>query len=110
VTNPSQPSSDTTSTDAVPRCEPHVEDEIVILDEVHAFVKAAGADLQALHAAVTRFVVHCRERGEPIERIITTLKAMIAGAVQGDVDVRAAEAINRHLLGWVLDAYYTREG
>jgi hypothetical protein len=83
---------------------------MVIIDEVHAFVKSAGADLQALHAAVTRFVVHCRERGEPIERIITSLKAMIAGAVQGDVDVRAAEAINRHLLSWVLDAFYTREG
>lgn len=82
---------------------------MVIREEVEAFVKSAGADLQALHAAVTRFVVHCRDRGEPIERIITTLKAIIAGGVQGDVDVRAAEAINKHLLGWVLDAFYTRE-
>ena len=82
---------------------------MVIRDEVEAFVKAAGADLQALHAAVTRFVVHCRDRGEPIERVITTLKSIIASAVQGDVDVRAAEAINKHLIGWVLDAFYTRE-
>lgn len=82
---------------------------MVIVDEVNAFVKSGGADLQALHAAVTRFVVHCRDRGEPIERIISTLKAMIAGAVRGDTDVRAVNAINEHLLGWVLDAYYTRE-
>ena len=82
---------------------------MVILDEVNAFVKSAGADLQALHAAVTRFVVHCRDRGEPIERIISTLKAMIGSAVRGDADVRAVNAINEHLLGWVLDAYYTRE-
>jgi len=83
---------------------------MVIREEVNAFVKAAGADLQALHAAVTRFVVHCRDRGEPIERIITTLKSVIGGAVRGDADVRAVNAINQHLLGWVLDAYYTREG
>lgn len=110
LTESSSPTQEPQPTNTVPRCEPHVEDEIVILDEVHAFVKAAGADLQALHAAVTRFVVHCRERGEPIERIIATLKGMIGGAVQGDVDVRAANAINQHLLGWVLDAYYSREG
>lgn len=91
------------------RCGPRVEDEAVIVVEVDAFLKAAGADLQALHAAVTRFVVHCRERGENIERIISTLKIIIGKAVYGNTDVRSVEAINQHLLGWVLDAYYTRE-
>jgi hypothetical protein len=91
------------------RCEPRVEDEAVILVEVDAFLKSAGADLQALHAAVTRFVVHCRERGEPIERIISTLKQIIGRGVYGVTDTRAVEAINKHLLEWVLDAYYTRE-
>ena len=91
------------------RCEPRVEDEAVILVEVDAFLKSAGADLQALHAAVTRFVVHCRERGEPIERIISTLKQIIGRAVFGSTDTRAVEAINKSLLDWVLDAYYTRE-
>jgi hypothetical protein len=91
------------------RCEPRVEDEAVIVVEVDAFLKAAGADLQALHAAVTRFVVHCRERGEPIERIISTLKMVIARAVFGTTDTTAVDAINKHLLEWVLDAYYTRE-
>jgi hypothetical protein len=97
------------STNESERCEPRVEDEAVIRVEVDAFLKAAGADLQALHAAVTRFVVHCRDRGENVERIISTLKLIIAGAVHGNTDVRAVEAINKHLLGWVLDAYYTRE-
>lgn len=91
------------------RCEPRVEDEAVIVVEVDAFLKAAGADLQALHAAVTRFVVHCRDRGESVERILSTLKLTIGQAVFGNTDVRAVEAINKHLLGWVLDAYYTRE-
>ena len=95
--------------EAAQRCEPQIEDELVIREEVSAFIKSAGADLQALHAAITRFVVHCRDRGEPIERIITTLKAIISGAVRGDVDVRAVDSINQHLLGWVLDAYYTHE-
>jgi hypothetical protein len=90
-------------------CEPRVEDEAVIVVEVDAFLKAAGADLQALHAAVTRFVVHCRERGEPIERIIRTLKLVIARAVFGTSEKRAVDAINKHLLDWVLDAYYTQE-
>lgn len=109
MTDSPHPSTAANPASATPRCEPHVEDEIVILDEVNAFVKSAGADLQALHAAVVRFVVHCRDRGEPIERIISTLKAMIGSAVRGDTDVRAVNAINEHLLGWVLDAYYTRE-
>jgi hypothetical protein len=91
------------------RCEPRVEDEAVILVEVDAFLKSAGADLQALHAAVTRFVVHCRERGEPIERIISTLKMIIGRAVFGTTDTRAVDAINKHLLDWVLDAYYAHE-
>lgn len=94
----------------VPRCEPQIEDELVIREEVAAFIKSVGADLQALHAAVVRFVVHCRDRGEQIERIIVTLKDIIGAAVRGDVDIRAVNAINNHLLGWVLDAYYTREG
>ena len=109
MTDLPQPSTERDAENAIPRCEPHIEDEIVILDEVNAFVKSAGADLQALHAAVIRFVVHCRDRGEPIERIISTLKGMIGTAVRGDADVRAVNAINEHLLGWVLDAYYTRE-
>jgi hypothetical protein len=91
------------------RCEPRVEDEAVIVVEVDAFLKSVGADLQALHAAVTRFVVHCRERGEPIERIISTLKQIIGRAVYGSTDLRAVESINKHLLEWVLDAYYVRE-
>jgi hypothetical protein len=82
---------------------------LVIVEEVNAFMKARGADLQALHAAVTRFVVHCRDRGEPIERVITTLKHIISEAVRGNVEVTAVNAINKHLLDWVLDAYYTRE-
>lgn len=81
----------------------------MIVAEVDAFLTSAGGDLQALHAAVTRFVVHCRERGEPIERIISTLKIIISKAVHGVTDVRSIESINQHLLGWVLDAYYTRE-
>jgi hypothetical protein len=93
----------------LPRCEPRVEDELIIREEVAAFIKSAGADLQALHAAVTRFVVHCRDGGEPVERIIVTLKDIIGAAVRGDVDIRAVNAINQHLLGWVLDAYFTRE-
>ena len=97
------------ATEAKAQCEPQVEDEAVIHVEVAAFFKAAGADLQALHAAVTRFVVHCRERGEPVERIIVTLKGIIGRAVFGNTDVRAVEAINQHLLDWVLDSYYTRE-
>jgi ABC-type transporter Mla subunit MlaD len=109
VRDSSQPSPELAPANGVPRCEPQIEDELVIVEEVNAFVKAAGADLQALHAAVTRFVVHCRDRGEPIERIITTLKSVIAGAVRGDTDVRAVNAINQHLLSWVLDAYYTHE-
>ena len=99
--------SDTEGT--LPRCEPRLEDELVIREEVAAFIKSAGADLQALHAAVTRFVVHCRDRGERVERIIITIKDIIGDAVRGDVDIRAVNAINQHLLGWVLDAYYTRE-
>jgi hypothetical protein len=91
------------------RCEPRVEDEAVILVEIEAFLKASGADLQALHAAVTRFVVHCRERGERIERIIGTLKRLVVRAVYGTTEMRAVDAINQHLLDWVLDAYYTRE-
>jgi hypothetical protein len=93
----------------LPRCEPRLEDELIIREEVAAFIKSAGADLQALHAAVTRFVVHCRDGQEPIERIIVTLKGIIAEAVRGDVDIRAVNAINQHLLGWVLDAFYMRE-
>ena len=91
------------------RCEPQVDDEAVIVAEVDAYLRTAGPDLQALHAAVTRFVVHCRESGEPIERIISTLKLIIARAVFGTADTRSVEAINKHLLQWVLDAYYTRE-
>lgn len=109
MTDLPQPSTERDVENAIPRCEPQIEDELVILDEVNAFVKTAGADLQALHAAVTRFVVHCRDRSEPIERIITTLKSIIGGAVRGDVDIRAVNAINHHLLAWVLDAYYTHE-
>ncbi|HJR68258.1 MAG TPA: hypothetical protein VJ802_17645 [Gemmatimonadaceae bacterium] len=109
MTDQPQPSTERDAEHAIPRCEPQIEDEIVIIDEVNAFVKTAGADLQALHAAVIRFVVHCRDRGEPIERIITTLKSIIGGAVRGDVDIRAVNAINKHLLAWVLDAYYTHE-
>ncbi len=109
MTTPSEPAvPPATSLDAE-RCEPRVEDEAVIVVEVDAFLKSAAADLQALHAAVTRFVVHCRERGEPIERIISTLKLIIARAVFGTTDARAIDAINKHLLGWVLDAYYSRE-
>ena len=100
---------DPEAANAPPRCEPRIEDELVIRDEVAAFIKSAGADLQALHAAVTRFVVHCRDRGEPVERIIVTIKDIIGGAIRGDVDIRAVNAINQHLLGWVLDAYYSRE-
>jgi hypothetical protein len=92
------------------RCEPQVDDEAVIVAEVDAYLRTAGPDLQALHAAVTRFVVHCRDRGEPIERIISTLKLIIARAVFGTTDTRSVEAINKHLLVWVLDAFYTREG
>jgi hypothetical protein len=91
------------------RCEPRVEDEAVIVVEVDAFLKSAAPDLQALHAAVTRFVVHCRERGEPIERIISTLKLIMARAVFAATDARAVDTISKHLLGWVLDAYYARE-
>jgi hypothetical protein len=91
------------------RCEPQVDDEAVIVSEVDAYLRTAGPDLQALHAAVTRFVVHCRDRGEPIERIISTLKLIIARAVFGTTDTRSVEAINKNLLVWVLDAYYTRE-
>jgi hypothetical protein len=103
------PSKLPTTVNGAERCEPQVEDEAVILVEVDAFLKAAGADLQALHAAVTRFVVHCRERGEQVERIISTLKLLIARAVSGSADTRTVDAINQHLLDWVLDAYYTRE-
>ncbi|HJU66758.1 MAG TPA: hypothetical protein VJ650_00825 [Gemmatimonadaceae bacterium] len=103
------PLSESDASRSFPRCEPQIEDELVIREEVAAFIKSAGADLQALHAAIVRFVVHCRDRGEAIERIIVTLKDIIAGAVRGDVDIRAVNAINGHLLGWVLDAYYTRE-
>ncbi len=109
MTDSAHPLSEPEAEKGLPRCEPQIEDELVIREEVSAFIKSAGADLQALHAAVTRFVVHCRDRGEPIERVITTLKDIIAGAVRGDVDIRAVNAINHHLLGWVLDAYYTRE-
>ena len=91
------------------RCEPQVDDEAVIVSEVGAYLRTAGPDLQALHAAVTRFVVHCRDHGEPIERIISTLKLIIARAVFGTTDTRSVEAINKNLLVWVLDAYYTRE-
>ena len=109
MTDPAQTAASAASAIEAERCEPRVEDEAVIVVEVDAFLKAAGADLQALHAAVTRFVVHCRERGEPIERIISTLKLTIARAVFGTTDSRAVEAINKHLINWVLDAYYTRE-
>lgn len=109
MTDSVDPASTPRAAVELPRCEPQVEDEAVILVEVNAFIKSAGADLQALHAAVTRFVVHCRDRRELIERIITTLKTLVAEAVRGDVDIRAVNAINQHLLGWVLDAYYTRE-
>jgi hypothetical protein len=104
-----EPTDSSASTIGAERCEPRVEDEAVILVEVDAFLTSAGADIQALHAAVTRFVVHCRDRGEPIERIISTLKLIMARAVFGTTDTRSVEAINKHLLGWVLDAYYTRE-
>lgn len=106
MTDPSKPTATVNGTE---RCEPQVEDEAVILAEVNAFLKAAGADLQALHAAVTRFVVHCRERGEQVERIIRTLKVLIGRAVMGTADTRTVDTINQHLLDWVLDAYYTRE-
>jgi hypothetical protein len=109
VTDPTEPTTSSASTIGADRCEPRVEDEAVIVVEVDAFLTSAGADLQALHAAVTRFVVHCRERGEPIERIISTLKLIIVRAVFGTTDARAVDSINKHLLGWVLDAYYTRE-
>ena len=109
MTDPTEPTTSSASTIGADRCEPRVEDEAVIVVEVDAFLTSAGADLQALHAAVTRFVVHCRERGEPIERIISTLKIIIARAVFGTTDARAVDSINKHLLGWVLDAYYTRE-
>ena len=109
MTDLTEPTDSSASAIETERCEPRVEDEAVILVEVDAFLTSAGADLQALHAAVTRFVVHCRERGEPIERIISTLKVIIARAVFGTTDTRAVESINKHLLGWVLDAYYTRE-
>jgi hypothetical protein len=111
-TAPTAPASPTAAADTAvetERCEPRVEDEAVIIVEIEAFLKAAGADLQALHAAVTRFVVHCRERGERIERIIGTLKQIVARAVYGTTEMRAVDAINQHLLDWVLDAYYTRE-
>ena len=91
------------------RCEPQVDDEAVIVSEVDAYLRTAGPDLQALHAAITRFVVHCRDSGEPIERIISTLKLIIARAVFGTTDTRSVEAINKNLLDWVLDAYYHRE-
>ena len=106
MTDLSKPTATANETE---RCEPQVEDEAVIVVEVNAFLKAAGADLQALHAAVTRFVVHCRERGEQIERIISTLKLLIARTVTGSADTRTVDTINQHLLDWVLDAYYTRE-
>jgi hypothetical protein len=109
VATPLNPTVPATSEVGGERCEPQVDDEAVIVSEVDAYLRTAGPDLQALHAAVTRFVVHCRERGEPIERIISTLKLIIARAVFGTTDARSVEAINRHLLGWVLDAYYTRE-
>lgn len=109
MTDPAEPTASPASATETERCEPRVEDEAVILVEVDAFLTSAGADLQALHAAVTRFVVHCRERGEPIERIISTLKLVIARAVFGTTDTQAADAINKHLLDWVLDAYYARE-
>lgn len=109
MTDLPSPLSEPDTAQALPRCEPRIEDELVIREEVSAFIKSGGADLQALHAAIVRFVVHCRDRGEPIQRIIVTLKEIIGGAVRGDVDIRAVNAINQHLLGWVLDAYYTRE-
>ena|SRR5688572_15719945 len=109
VTNPPESTAAPATATETERCEPRVEDEAVILVEVDAFLKLAKPDLQALHAAVTRFVVHCRERGEPIERIISTLKLVIARAVFGTTDPRVADAINKHLLDWVLDAYYSRE-
>jgi hypothetical protein len=109
LANPSEPTAAPATAIGAERCEPRVEDEAVILVEVDAFLKSAAPDLQALHAAVTRFVVHCRERGEPIERIVSTLKLIIARAVFGTTDTRAVDAINKHLLDWVLDAYYARE-
>ena len=109
MTDPSEPTGGPTTEIGAERCEPRVEDEAVILVEVQAYLKKSGADLQSLHAAVTRFVVHCRERGERIERIISTLKLLISRAVYGASDTRAVEAINQHLLEWVLDAYYSRE-
>ena len=109
MTQSSKPAAPSTIAVGAERCEPQVEDEAVILVEVAAYLKAAGADLQALHAAVTRFVVHCRERGELVERIISTLKMIIGRAVYGTADARAVDSINQHLLDWVLDAYYTRE-
>ena len=110
MTDPSGPTTASSATEiGAERCEPRVEDEAVILVEVDSFLKSAEADLQALHAAVTRFVVHCRERGEPIERVISTLKIIIARAVFGTTDTRAVDTINQHLLDWVLDAYYARE-
>ena len=109
MANPFKRAIDPDTASDAERCEPRVEDEAVILVEVNAFLKAAGADLQALHAAVTRFVVHCRDGGESVERIISTLKRIVGGAVHGNADARAVDAINKHLLGWVLDAYYKRE-
>ena len=104
-----EPTVSPTTTIGAERCEPRVEDEAVIVLEVDAFLKSADANLQALHAAVTRFVVHCRERGEPIERVISTLKLIIARAVFGTTDTRLVDTINQHLLDWVLDSYYARE-
>lgn len=69
-------------------------------------VNAGGAELQALHAAVTRFVVLCRERGEKVERVIGTLKAAMGASLQG----RGREGCRRDQSSpdrVVLDAYYT---
>jgi hypothetical protein len=109
VTDLTEPTNSAAMPLETERCEPRVEDEAVIVIEVSAFLQSTGADLQALHAAVTRFVVHCRERGEPIERVVSTLKRIIARAVFGATDTRTVDTINKHLLEWVLDAYYTRE-
>ena len=109
MATPQDPVGPVVSAIGADRCEPQVDDEAVIVSEVDAYLRTAGPDLQALHAAVTRFVVHCREGGEPIERIISTLKLIMARAVFGASDTRAVEAINKHLLEWVLDAYYHRE-
>ena len=93
VTDAPHPLPEPEAANALPRCEPRIEDELVIREEVGAFIKSAGADLQALHAAVTRFVVHCRDRGEPVERIIVTIKDIIGEAIRRTHDEESISSL-----------------